>query len=285
MFGLGYYYTQFQLKDQNYILDNCPLTGIILSDFVYDELATSKPIALNDDLDVILNELAFKIPIYLSESSEQKRLYIKGTLIRNVFLPFKDVFVEMMEKIRNSDMFRIESTGYKLLSTELDHFNAILTTDKIKASGNSNYLDDMPGISQVTFWAEDLLQSFFNQDQLQELDTNISLLQRIYEKIELDPMDLYTILQSAVEGLQSEDQPFTNSFPYQKTNKKGGKRSLFLSVENCINQIATWPAGNRTRTLRKYFKKFEFKRRWNIDESTRYEIISSQITYGNECSR
>ncbi len=40
----------------------------------------------------------------------------------------------------------------------------------------------MPGISQVTFWAEDLLQSFFNQDQLQELDTNISLLQRIYKK-------------------------------------------------------------------------------------------------------
>ena len=68
LFGLGYYYSQFQLKDQNYILDNCPLTGIILSDFVYDELATSKPIALNHDLDVILNELAFKIPIYLSES-------------------------------------------------------------------------------------------------------------------------------------------------------------------------------------------------------------------------
>ena len=149
MFGLGYYYTQFQLKDQNYILDNRPLTGIILSDFVYDELATSKPIALNDDLDVILNELAFKIPIYLSESSEQKRLYIKGTLIRNVFLPFKDVFVEMMEKIPKLNMFRIESTGHKLLSTELDHFNAILTTDKIKASGNSNYLDDMPAISQV----------------------------------------------------------------------------------------------------------------------------------------
>ena len=85
----------------------------------------------------------------------------------------------------------------------------------------------MPGISQITFWAEDLLQSFFNQDQLQELDTNISLLQRIYEKIELDPMDLYTILQSAVEGLQSEDQPFTNSFPYQKTNKKGGTILVF----------------------------------------------------------
>ncbi len=122
LFGLGYYYTQFQLKDQNYILDNHPLTGIILSDFVYNELATSKPIALNDDLDMILNELAFKIPIYLSESSEQKRLYIKGTLIRNVFLPFKDVFVEMMEKIRNSDMFRIESTGYKLAQHRVRSF-------------------------------------------------------------------------------------------------------------------------------------------------------------------
>lgn len=42
LFGLGYYYTKFELQSGRYITDNRQLTGLILSDFVYDHMATSK---------------------------------------------------------------------------------------------------------------------------------------------------------------------------------------------------------------------------------------------------
>jgi hypothetical protein len=241
LFGLGYYSSQFQINEKNYIFDNRPLTGLILSDFVYDELSASKPIALNDDLDVILNEMAFKVPIDLSNKTEQKNTFIKGILIRNIFTPFKDVIVEMLEKIRGSTIYQIEATGHKLLCTEWDHFNMILTTTKIKTKEYPNYLDDIPGIAQVTFWAEDLLNSFFSEEELQEVDSNISLLQQIYAKIKYDPIELYSILKSAVEGLKAEDQSVINPNVSHRTGKKTLKRPLLLSAESRIDQVTPWP--------------------------------------------
>ena len=53
LFGLGYYYTKFELQSGRYITDSRQLTGLILSDFVYDHMTTSKNITLEDDPDVI----------------------------------------------------------------------------------------------------------------------------------------------------------------------------------------------------------------------------------------
>ena len=38
IFGLGYYYAKFELQFGRYIIDNRQLTGLILSDFVYDHM-------------------------------------------------------------------------------------------------------------------------------------------------------------------------------------------------------------------------------------------------------
>ena len=53
LFGLGYYYVKFELQSGIYITDNRQLTGLILNDFVYDHIATSKNITLENDRDVI----------------------------------------------------------------------------------------------------------------------------------------------------------------------------------------------------------------------------------------
>ena len=44
LFGLGYYYVKFELQSGIYITDNRQLTGLVLPDFIYDHLATSKNI-------------------------------------------------------------------------------------------------------------------------------------------------------------------------------------------------------------------------------------------------
>ena len=107
LFGLGYYYLKFELQSGRYITDNRQLTGLILSDFVYDHLATSKNITLENEKDVIVSENLFELPIDLSHKTETKKTFIQGTLMRNLFIPYKDVFLEFMETIQNSQSFII----------------------------------------------------------------------------------------------------------------------------------------------------------------------------------
>ncbi|GAG60729.1 unnamed protein product, partial [marine sediment metagenome] len=77
LFGLGYYYTKFELQSGRYITDNRQLTGLVLPDFVYDFLSTSKNVTLENDRDVIVSDNLFKLPIDLSFKSENKRTFIQ----------------------------------------------------------------------------------------------------------------------------------------------------------------------------------------------------------------
>ena len=94
LFGLGYHYLKFELKSGRYITDNRQLNGLVLSDFVYDHLAMPRNVSLEDDRDVIVGEKLIKVPIDLSFKSNTKRTFIKGTLMRNVFIPYKDIIME-----------------------------------------------------------------------------------------------------------------------------------------------------------------------------------------------
>jgi len=92
LFGLGYHYIKFeietgtsQLQYDKYIVDNRQLTCLCLSDFVYDFMATSKNVTLENDQDVVINDFIFKVPIDLSNKSENQITFIKGVLMRNLF--------------------------------------------------------------------------------------------------------------------------------------------------------------------------------------------------------
>jgi len=126
LFGLGYYYTKFEVQTGSYITDNRQLTGIILSDFVYDHLATSKNITLEDDKDVIIGEKLFKLPFDLSFKSENKRTFIQGTLMRNLFIPYKDIFLEWMETLHNPNNFKLDKNKHMVLSTHWDYYNRLI---------------------------------------------------------------------------------------------------------------------------------------------------------------
>ena len=102
------------------------LTGLALSDFVYDHMATSANITLEEDRDVIIAEKVIKIPLDLSSKSENHLTFIKGALMRNIFIPNKDIFLEMMETIRKDDSYQIANKGHKLLSSHWDQYILIL---------------------------------------------------------------------------------------------------------------------------------------------------------------
>ncbi|GAF89309.1 unnamed protein product, partial [marine sediment metagenome] len=197
LFGLGYYFLKFELESGKYITDNRILTGLILSDFAYDHMATSANVTLEDDQDVIIAEKVIKVPVDLSYKSENHKTFIKGALMRNIFIPHKDIFLEMMETIRNSDSYQIAKDGHKLLSTHWNFYNQILVSDKMKGKSDLSYLDSAAGLNGIVFAADQQLEETLSPENLTIIESKINSLKSLYTSLEFDPMYLFSILENA----------------------------------------------------------------------------------------
>jgi len=247
LFGIGYYYTKFELQSGSYITDNRQLTGLILSDFVYDHLATSKNITLENDRDVIISENLFKLPIDLSYKSETKRTFIQGTLMRNLFIPYKDIFLELMEILKKPQSFQIDKTGPMLLSTHWDFYNQILISSEMDRELKANYMSPTAGLNGIKIGAKNYLKSYFSQRELQYIQESTLKLKRVYSIMEFDPMYLFSIIINASALLRSE-MGSTNFQKSDKDNKKILKESIFISAEPHINSLVDWPEQFRRKT-------------------------------------
>ena len=236
LFGLGYYFLKFELESGKYVTDNRILTGLVLSDFVYDQMATSRNITLEEDRDVIIAEKVIKIPIDLSNKSEDHLTFIKGALMRNVFIPYKDIFLEMMEKIRKDDSYQISIEGHKILSSHWDFYNQILVSDKMRANPDSSYLNPTAGLDGINFAADTLLEETISPINLSIIEDNINTLKSIYSNLEFDPMYLFSIIEKAALTLSSGTPPISS-----KKIEKTAKKSIFISAEDRLYSFISWP--------------------------------------------
>jgi len=240
LFGLGYYFLKFELESGKYVTDNRILTGLVLSDFAYDLMATSANITLEEDPDVIIAEKVIKIPIDLSNKSEDHLTFIKGALMRNVFIPYKDIFLEMMETIRNDDSYQISIEGHKILSSHWDFYNQILASEKMRSKPDSSYLNPTAGLDGINFAAETLLEETISSINLSIIEDNIKALKSIYSNIEFDPMYLFSIIEKAALTLGS-DMPPISLKQIDSVTKKTAKKSLFISAEDRLYSFISWP--------------------------------------------
>jgi len=238
LFGLGYYFLKFELESGKYITDNRILTGLILSDFAYDHMATSANVTLEDDQDVIIAEKVIKVPVDLSYKSENHKTFIKGALMRNIFIPHKDIFLEMMETIRNSDSYQIAKDGHKLLSTHWNFYNQILVSDKMKGKSDLSYLDSAAGLNGIVFAADQQLEETLSPENLTIIESKINSLKSLYTSLEFDPMYLFSILENASTMISSD---ITQISPQQRTKKKSSKHSIFASAEDRLYAFTSWP--------------------------------------------
>lgn len=240
LFGLGYYFLKFELESGKYITDNRILTGLILSDFAYDNMATSANVTLEDDQDVIIAEKVIKVPVDLSHKSESHKTFIKGALMRNIFIPHKDIFLEMMETIRNGDSYQIAKDGHMLLSTHWNFYNQILVSDKMKEKADLLYLDSVAGLNGIVFAADQQLDETLSPENLTIIENKINSLKSIYSNLEFDPMYLFSILENASTMISSG---ISHISPPQKelTRRKSSKHSIFASAEDRLYAFASWP--------------------------------------------
>ena len=247
LFGLGYYYTKFELQSGRYITDNRQLTSLMLSDFVYDHLSTSKNVTLENDRDVIVSDNLFKLPIDLSFKSDNKRTFIQGTLMRNLFIPYKDIILEFMEILRNPQSFQVDKTGLMLLTTHEDSFNQILLSSEMDYEMKTNYLNPTAGLNGITIGSKKHLEQYFSYENLKYIEELVLKLKRVYSTIDYDPMYLFSILVNAALRLKSETSS-SNVQKVERSIEKMPKESVFLSAERRMNSFVDWPESFRRRT-------------------------------------
>jgi len=240
LFGLGYYFLKFELESGKYITDNKILTGLVLTDFIYDHMATSANVTLEEDHDVIIAEKVIKVPIDLSYKSENRLTFIKGALMRNIFIPNKDIFLEMMERIRKDDSYQIAKDGHKILSTHWDNYNQILVSDKMKGNLESPYLNLTAGLEGIIFAADQLLKQTISDENLTIIEGNINYLKNIYSNLEFDPMYPFSILEKASTMLISST-PQVSSIQRDSITSKTSKASIFASAEDRLYSYISWP--------------------------------------------
>ena len=240
LFGLGYYFLKFELETGKYITDNRIVTGLVLTDFVYDHMATSGNITLEEDREVIIAEKVIKVPIDLSYKPENHLTFIKGVLMRNIFIPHKDIFLEMMERIRNDDSYQIAKDGHMLLSTHWDFYNQILVSEKMRGNLDTSYLNSTAGLNGIISAADKLLEETISHINLSIIEDSINILKSIYSNLELDPMYLFSIIEKAALLLSSGMPP---SSPKQtgSDTKKTSKVSIFASAEDRLDAFISWP--------------------------------------------
>ncbi|MFX1377134.1 MAG: hypothetical protein ACFFA0_15115 [Promethearchaeota archaeon] len=239
LFGLGYYFLKFELESGKYITDNRILTGLVLSDFVYDHMATSGNVTLEEDKEVIIAEKVVKIPVDLSYKPEEHLTFIKGVVMRNIFIPYKDIFLELMERISKDYSYLIAKEGHKLLSTHWDSYNQILVSEKMRGIADTSYLNSTAGLYGIVFQADQLLKDTISSLNLSIIETNINSLKDIYSNIEFDPMYPFSIIEKASIMLQSGTPPITSK--QQASITKRSKESLFASAEDRLYSFVSWP--------------------------------------------
>lgn len=247
LFGLGYYYIKFELQSGRYITDNRQLTGLILSDFVYDHLATSINLTLENDRDVIVGEKLFKVPIDMSFKSENKITFIQGTLMRNLFIPYKDIFLEFMEVLRDPKSFQIDNNGHMLLSTSWDSYNKIMISSDMEYEAKTKYLEATAGLFGITLGADKHLTENFTTSEMYNIRDTILKLKNVYSSIQYDPMFLFSIIEKSAPFLSS-GKPFTFNPEGNQIDKKMPKESIFISAEDRMNSFREWPVQLKRQT-------------------------------------
>ncbi|MFO8018480.1 MAG: hypothetical protein R6U96_07580 [Promethearchaeia archaeon] len=245
LFGLGYHYLKFELQEGKYITDSRILTGLVLSDFVYDLMASSDNVTLNQDKDVIIADKIIKIPLDLSNKTDNQKTFIKGAIMRNVFIPNKEIILEMMDKIRDPQNYRLKDWGHLLLGATWDHFNTIMVSDNMKMYETEGYLNSTAGLDKIEYGADSFINEQLSPVEQEIVEENFIEILHIYSNLKYDPIYPFSIIKNVRTLLPDDDY---HPSPAQK-EKFTKKRSILLSAEDRIDSIKEWPVDFERKKL------------------------------------
>lgn len=237
LFGPGYHYLKFELQEGKYITDSRQLTGLMISDFVYDLMASSSNVTLEQDKDVIIADKVIKIPLDLSNKTDNQKTFIKGAIMRNIFIPNKEIILEMMDKIKNPQNFRLKDSGHLLMSATEDHFNEILVSENMKMYESKGYMNSTAGLNDINYGVDKILNKLLSPVEQEVITKNFNKVLHTYANLQFDPVYPFSIIENVQSVLPPDD--YHPAPPKEQGLKL--KESVLMSAEERIDDKKEWP--------------------------------------------
>ncbi|TFH28101.1 MAG: hypothetical protein E4G98_05590, partial [Promethearchaeota archaeon] len=206
VFGIGYYYTKFQIDDtEKYIIDFRRLTGLCISDFVYQLMLDSKEVSLIQDPDVVLKETIYKVPLELNNTkrTENQISFLKGIISRELFVPNKEIFTEFTTLMQHDPTFNFDSSGHSVLMATRENFNTFFISKGAEASLQEKLLQPTAGLTYATTGADFVLKKEFSAPELDIINSQISSLEQIYRNMSYNPASPFTYFETGALQLRA----------------------------------------------------------------------------------
>lgn len=240
IFGLGEIYLKFEMQNGKYITDKRELNCIMLQDFAYDFASSGKNIALEDDKDIIFNETIIKIPFDMSFKSPSQKTFISGVIMRNAFIPYKDILVEMMDAVRNqsNSNFVFDNMDYLMLSATQDHFNELLISEK--ALSRKEYSTITALIGKIIPISDKVIDETFNDVEVSIISNGIIENYMRLRLVQYDPANFMTIIENLAKryDLHAIPNDLIGAInPISKLTKK----LVLESSKDKLNSFVSWP--------------------------------------------
>ncbi|MHA1612343.1 MAG: hypothetical protein ACTSYU_09865 [Promethearchaeota archaeon] len=205
IFGIGYYYTKFQIDEQKYIIDFRRISCLCISDFVYQYMLDSKEVSLIQDLDVVLRETMYKIPLELNggKRNENQISFLKGVIARELFVPNKEIFTEFTTMMQHDPAFNFEKSGQIVLMATRENFNTLFISKDTETSIQEKYLQPTAGLTYATTGSDFVLKKDFSPAELEIINFQISSLEKIYRNMSYIPATPFEYFETGALQLRS----------------------------------------------------------------------------------
>ncbi|WP_371803089.1 hypothetical protein [Candidatus Lokiarchaeum ossiferum] len=197
IFGIGYYYVKFQIDQGKYIIDKRPLTALQIPDFLAQFLNKSKDITFMEGSDMILKELIYKIPLSLYQKSETQKSFLKGTLNREIFVPYKETIVDFVNYIQHNIDIDYPIIHHRILSADKRHFNHILISNQLQDKFKEEYLESTAGLNGISTEAKEVLEKDFSFMELAYIEKLLKRQEQVFAKIQFDPMYPFSLIENS----------------------------------------------------------------------------------------
>ncbi|MFX0015419.1 MAG: hypothetical protein ACFFB2_12700 [Promethearchaeota archaeon] len=145
--GFGIYWVKFQLGPGSIITDYREITGIVLPLDVYEKAQDVSGSVLNSEK-IRMTEYMISIPFSLILAKRTTQMYLRGVLARNVFLPNKECFDQLLVSCDDPNSFN-KDDGLKILSGGLSTQIQLYTNELLTEKTLDNYSSLIAGIKNT----------------------------------------------------------------------------------------------------------------------------------------
>ncbi len=179
--GLGVYWVKFQLGPGSIVTDHREITGIVLPLDMYEKAQDVSGSILNSEK-MRMTEYMTSIPFSLIFAKRTTQMYLRGVLARNVFLPNKECFDQLLTSCNDPNSFNSDE-GLKILSGGLSTQIQLYTNELLTEKKVDRYSNLIAGIKNTQPKLNKILANLQLESMREGVFTNIHQMKREFREI------------------------------------------------------------------------------------------------------